>query len=165
MRSRWIKGGVIRLERLEIRGGDPCGICEAAQGYLLQFSNRLTLKQYRHINMTTDLDQRVTQLEADMEATQNILRQLAESQMRTEQSMNRLSERVDSFVYEVQRVLGNQGDRLSRIEAAVETLVATAQRHDRNAEADRAESRAFRQEMQSMTSRLDALVHYLMRQS
>jgi predicted nucleic acid-binding Zn-ribbon protein len=107
-----------------------------------------------------------------MEATQNILRQLAESQMRTEQSMNRLtervdrlSERVDSFVYEVQRVLGNQGDRLSRIEAAVETLVATAQRHDRNAEADRAESRAFRQEMQSMTSRLDALVHYLMRQS
>jgi predicted nucleic acid-binding Zn-ribbon protein len=100
-----------------------------------------------------------------MEATQNILRQLAESQMRTEQSMNRLTERVDSFVYEVQRVLGNQGDRLSRIEAAVETLVATAQRHDRNAEADRAESRAFRQEMQSMTSRLDALVHYLMRQS
>jgi polyhydroxyalkanoate synthesis regulator phasin len=53
-------------------------------------------------------------VEADMEATQNILRQLAESQVRTEQSMNRLtervdrlSERVDSFVYEVQRVLGN----------------------------------------------------------
>lgn len=114
--------------------------------------------------MTTDLDQRVTQLEADMEATQAILRQLAESQVRTEQTMNRLSERVDSFVFEAQRVLGNQGDRLSRIEAAVETLAATAQRHDRNAEADRAESRAFRVEMQSMTSRLDALVHYLMNQ-
>jgi len=28
--------------------------------------------------MTSHLDQRVTQLEADMEATQNILRQLAE---------------------------------------------------------------------------------------
>jgi ABC-type transporter Mla subunit MlaD len=88
--------------------------------------------------MTTNLDQRVTQLEADMEATQAILRQLAESQVRTEQSLDRLtgrvdrmSERVDSFVYEAQRVLGNQGDRLSRIEAAVETLVATAQRHDR----------------------------------
>jgi len=114
--------------------------------------------------MTTDLDQRVTQLEADMEATQGILRQLAESQVRTEQTMNRLSERVDSFVYEAQRVLGNQGDRLSRIESAVETLVSTAQRHDRDAEADRAESRAFRVEMQSMTSRLDALVHYLMNQ-
>jgi len=43
--------------------------------------------------------------------------------------------------------LGNQGDRLSRIESAVETLVATAQRHDRNAEADRAESAAVRVEM------------------
>lgn len=114
--------------------------------------------------MTTNLDQRVTKLEADMEATQAILRQLAESQVRTEQTMNRLSERVDSFVFEAQRVLGNQGDRLSRIEAAVETLAATAQRHDRNAEADRAESRAFRVEMHSMTSRLDALVHYLMNQ-
>lgn len=114
--------------------------------------------------MTINLDQRVTQLEADMEATQAILRQLAESQVRTEQTMNRLSERVDSFVFEAQRVLGNQGDRLSRIEAAVETLAATAQRHDRNAEADRAESSAFRLEMQSMTSRLDALVHYLLNQ-
>ena len=114
--------------------------------------------------MTSNLDQRVTQLEADMEATQNILRQLAESQLRTEQTVSRLSERVDSFVSEAQRVLGNQGDRLSRIESAVETLAATAQRHDRDAEADRAESRAFRVEIQSMTSRLDALVHYLMRQ-
>ena len=128
--------------------------------------------------MTTDLDHRVTQLEAGMEATQGILRQLAESQVRTEQTMNRLSERVDSFVYEAQRVLGNQGDRLSRIESAVETLVSTAQRHDRNAVADRAESaavrvemqarraesQAFRVEMQSMTSRLDALVHYLLKQ-
>jgi len=113
------------------------------------------------ISMTTDLDQRVTQLEADMEATQGILRQLAESQVRTEQTMNRLSERVDSFVFEAQRVLGNQGDRLSRIESAVETLVSTAQRHDRNAEADRAESAAFRVEIQSMTSRLDALLEYL----
>jgi septation ring formation regulator EzrA len=114
--------------------------------------------------MTIDLEQRVTQLETSMEATQAILRQLAESQVRTEQTVNRLSERVDSFVYEVQRVLGNQGDRLSRIEAAVETLAATAQRHDRNAEGDRAESRAFRMEMQSMVSRLDALVNYLMTQ-
>jgi len=121
--------------------------------------------------MTSNLDQRVTRLEGDMEATQNILRQLAESQVRTEQSINRLtervdrmSERVDSFVFEAQRVLGNQGDRLSRIESAVETLAATAQRHDRNAEADRAESRAFRVEIQGVTSRLDTLVHYLMRQ-
>jgi cell division protein FtsB len=56
--------------------------------------------------MTTDLDQRVTKLEADMEATQAILRQLAESQVRTEQTMNRLSEQVDSFAFEAQRVLG-----------------------------------------------------------
>jgi len=113
--------------------------------------------------MTSNLDQRVTQLESDMEATQNILRQLAESQLRTEQTVSRLSERVDSFVSEAQRVLGNQGDRLSRIESAVATLAATAQRHDRNAVADRAESRAFRVEIQGVTSRLDTLVHYLMR--
>jgi len=99
-----------------------------------------------------------------MEAIQEILRQLAESQLRTEQTMNRLSERVDSFAFEAQRVLGNQGDRLSRIESAVETLVSTAQRHDRNAVADRAESAAVRVEMQSMTNRLEALVHYLLKQ-
>jgi predicted nuclease with TOPRIM domain len=108
--------------------------------------------------MTTNLDQRVTQLEADMEATQASLRQLAESQVRSD-------ERLNSFIYEVQRLLSNHGGRLERIESGLETLVATAQRHDRNAEADRAESRAFRLEMQSMTSRLDALVHYLMRQN
>jgi len=99
-----------------------------------------------------------------MEAIQEILRQLAESQVRTEQTMNRLSERVDSFVYEAQRVLGNQGDRLSRIESAVETLAATAPQHDRDAEADRAESAAFRVEIRGITSRLDALLEYLKRE-
>jgi chromosome segregation ATPase len=121
--------------------------------------------------MTTDLDQRVTRLEADMEATQASLRQMAESQVRSD-------ERLNSFIYEVQRLLSNQGGRLERIEAAIETLVATAQRHDRDQAADRAEFQqrerereedradfqAFRSEMRGLTERLDNLVHYLLRQ-
>jgi chromosome segregation ATPase len=106
--------------------------------------------------MTTDLERRVTRLEADMEATQAILRELALSQVQANQ-------RMDSFIYEVQRLLSNHGGRLERVEAAIETLVATAQRHDREAEADRAESQAFRVEIRSLTSRLDTLVDYLMR--
>jgi len=75
-----------------------------------------------------------------------------------------MSARVDSFVFGAQTALGNQGDRLSRVEVLVETLAATAQCHDRNAEADWAESRAFRLEIQGVTSRRDTLVHYLMPQ-
>jgi DNA-binding transcriptional regulator YbjK len=114
--------------------------------------------------MTADLEQRVTKLEADMETTQAILRQLAESQVRTDQNLDRLSQRVDSFVYEAQRLLTNQGGKLERAEAALETLAATAQRHDRELREDRQQSQESQMRMDSMISRLDALVNYLMQQ-
>lgn len=115
-------------------------------------------------DMTTDLENRIDRLEA-------ILLQTAQLQQQNQQQLNELNNRlhqltmrVDSFVFEAQRVLSNHGDRLSRVEAAIETTVASYQRLDRNAEADRAEMRAAGQRMDSMIGRLDALMNYLMSQ-
>ncbi len=111
-----------------------------------------------------------------MEATQAILLKLAESQEQMQHQQDRtnqaiaqltgqidqLSEKIDAFVHEFQPVLSNHDDRLSRIKAAIEANADAIGRLTRNAESDRTEMRATHQRMDSMNTRLDALVNYLM---
>jgi hypothetical protein len=99
-----------------------------------------------------------------METLQQTLGQLAELQVANQRQLNQLSSRVDSFVFEAQRLFTKIGETSERNEAAVESLTESVGRLTRNSEADRVESAAFRTEMSSMVSRLDALVNYLMRQ-
>ncbi|WP_143467575.1 hypothetical protein [Leptolyngbya ohadii] len=99
-----------------------------------------------------------------METLQSALTQLAQAQIRTQQNIDQMTGRIDSFVYEVQRVLTNQSDRLSRIEAAIESNADAIGRLTRNSEADRAAFRSYTERTDAMIGRLDNLVDYLMRQ-
>lgn len=99
-----------------------------------------------------------------METLQATMQQLAQAQLRTQQNIDQLTGRIDSFVFEVQRVLTNQGDRLERIEAMVESNADAIGRLTRNSEADRVAFRSYTERTDAMIGRLDNLVDYLMRQ-
>jgi phage shock protein A len=49
----------------------------------------------------------------------------------TRQQLAQNSQRLDEFVYQAQRLLSNQGDRLARMESALESLVTLSQSHER----------------------------------
>ena len=95
-----------------------------------------------------------------------------------------LAQRLDSFIYESQRIARNTSERANRNEAAVEVLHnatgnlmrSVSELRDsvfetgnsvsmlqNEARADRAEFNRFIERTDSMISRLDALVNYLMR--
>jgi predicted nucleic acid-binding Zn-ribbon protein len=128
--------------------------------------------------MTMELERRVEQLEGNMEAVQQALGQLAQLQVANQQQLNQLSSnrvdqmsqqfdqmsnRVDSFVFEAQRLFTRLGEKSEQSEAAVESISESVGRLTRNAEADRAESRAFRERTDSILQRFDRLIDYLMR--
>jgi chromosome segregation ATPase len=47
------------------------------------------------------------------------------------QRMDATNQRLDEYIIQNQRVLSNQGDRLARVEATLETLVNLSQSHER----------------------------------
>ena len=102
----------------------------------------------------TTIDERVTKLENRMDTVEATLAEIAALHKKTD-------ERLDSFIRESSRLFANSGDRLNRIEAAVESLVQSVTYLSRKAEEDRAEFRAQGQRMDGMINRLDALVNYL----
>lgn len=134
--------------------------------------------------MTMELERRVERLEGNMEAVQQALGQLAQLQVANQQQLNQLSNRVDqmsqqfdqmsqrfdqmsnrvdSFVFEAQRLFARLSEKSERSEAAVESISESVGRLTRNAEADRIESRAFRERTDSILQRFDRLIDYLMR--
>ena len=153
--------------------------------------------------MNLPLEERVSTLEAQMEATQAILnqtvilqqqnveaiKQITIKQDRNSEAIAQGNERLDqmdrlqkqnieaiaeltakqkhndNLFAEVLRVMGNLGSRSNRNEAGVEALHDAVGRLTRAADADRQEMRNATNELRSMTSRLDALVNYLMKRS
>jgi hypothetical protein len=114
--------------------------------------------------MTTDLENRVKQLEGTMETVQATLQQIAQVQLDNAKTVERLSQRVDSFVFESQRLFARLGESSARSEAAIETLAALATRSDRDIAEQRDRFEASQQRQDSMIDRLDRLVNYLMGQ-
>ena len=115
--------------------------------------------------MTTELEQRVSSIEGSLE---RLLRLQEQNQMQLNETstwLHQLTMRVDSFVFESQRLFARLGERSESTTAAVDSLRESVTRIAQNAEADRTQSRATHERMDSMISRLDQLVGYLMRQS
>lgn len=83
--------------------------------------------------MANNTEQRVTSLEAAMV-------ELAQSQTRTGQ-------RLDEFISQSARLLGDHGSRLSRTEAQIESLVSLFQAADRRLNRLEAWTQAFDQRM------------------
>lgn len=125
----------------------------------------------------TTIEERVNRLEVDMEEIKAILRATAlQQQANTQaiaetraiadintQNIAAIGDRLDSFIYESQRVMLRLSESAARSEAAIESLIPLVQRLASNAEQDRNEFRSTTMALESMVSRLDALVNYLMR--
>jgi uncharacterized coiled-coil protein SlyX len=123
------------------------------------------------------IDERVNNLENRMSTVEATLERIATAQAQNQEQLNTLTQRLDgvtqrldSFIYESQRIARNISAKAERNEAGVETLRDATANLLRSiselrdeARADRAEFRAQNQRTDSMISRLDALVDYLMR--
>ena len=88
--------------------------------------------------MANDTEQRLTSLESAMV-------ELAQSQTQTGQ-------RLDEFISQTARLLGDHGSRLSRTEAQIESLLAVFQAADRRLNRLEAWSEAFDQRMLQLES-------------
>ena len=78
------------------------------------------------------IDERVTKLENRMDAVEATLARIAVVNEDTDRRLNNLTQRIDSFVRESSRIFGDHGERISRIEAAIESLVGAVQTTARN---------------------------------
>lgn len=93
--------------------------------------------------MANNTEPRVTALEAAMV-------ELAQAQTRTEQ-------RLDEFIHQAGRLLGDHGSRLSRIEAQIESLVALFQASDRRLNRVEAQIEALTESARASDRRLSRL--------
>lgn len=76
-------------------------------------------------------NERMDRVDAQIEATrQNLDEHIANSEI-THQQLTHNSQRLDEFIFQSQRLRNDHGDRLSRVEAALETLVSLSQSHER----------------------------------
>lgn len=130
------------------------------------------------------IEERVTNLENTMADVQATLAQVAQLQLANTQQLNQLTsdvaantqqlnklttdvtamdQWVKNFAFESQRLFTRIGGIAEKNEAAVDSLHQSVIRLTNNAEADRAESRERLNRMDSMISRMDTLIAYLMR--
>lgn len=97
------------------------------------------------------LDQRLDEHITNSEATRQRLDEYSANNEATRQ-------RLDSFVVESQRVRTDHGERLSRIEAGLETLVNMAQNHERRLTAREDRALEMDDRMVQVESSLETLV-------
>ncbi|MBW4465063.1 MAG: hypothetical protein KME07_06440 [Pegethrix bostrychoides GSE-TBD4-15B] len=114
--------------------------------------------------MTTELEQRVSSIEGTLDRLARLQEQNQMQLNETSTRLHQLTMRVDSFVFESQRLFARLGERAESNTAAVDSLRESVTRLTQTAEADRTQSRATTERMDSMISRLDRLVDYLMQQ-
>lgn len=114
--------------------------------------------------MTSDLEPRVAKLEVDMEELKQVVvqnnRQIGELSV----SLARLDARIDEFVFQAQRLLTGQAERLERVEGQAERADAIITRLDRNYEAQQSQLAEFRITTNAALERIDRVLDYLMRQ-
>lgn len=137
-------------------------------------------------------DQRLDTIEDELETVKRLLvsaasyaesanqglERLTERQDKTQAQLDRLSSKVDDlttiqsqtssrldeFIFQVQRLLTQNAERLIRVEGQADRLEALLIRLDRNYEAQQSQSREFQRTTQAALERIDRVVDYLMRQ-
>ena len=89
---------------------------------------------------------------------------LAESQAQTQTQLDQLSSRVSEFVFHVQRLLTQQGERLIPLEGQAERLEAVVRLLNRNYEAQQSQLQEFQQTTNAALERIDRVLDYLLRE-
>lgn len=117
--------------------------------------------------MTDRLDRIEAILQQTAQQQQQIMQQqqrFGQQQQQVEQQQQQLASRMDSLVFEVQRILGGLSERQNRTEAAIETLVDAVGRLTRNGEADRAIMRETQAQIREMQAEVNQIWQYLLNQ-
>ena len=87
--------------------------------------------------------------------TDQTIAALSQQSVRTEQTLNQLGQRVDSFVYEAQRLFTQIGGLAAETKASVDSLVAVTRVHSRHIEEMQAEVRGLQTENRRILERWD----------
>ncbi len=141
--------------------------------------------------MTRSPDQRIDTIEDELETVKRLLvsaasyaesanqglERLTERQDRTQAQLDRLSSKVDDlttiqsqtssrldeFIFQVQRLLTQNAERLIRVEGQADRLEALLIRLDRNYETQQSQFLEFQRTTNAALERIDRVVDYLMR--
>lgn len=119
--------------------------------------------------MTTE--QRLDRIEGNISSlteaqrrTQEQLDQLVQMQIQTQGKLNQMSNRVDEFVFQAQRLFSQSGGKLDNLEGQAERLEAIVRRLDRNYEEQQSQLREFRVTTNAALERIDRVLDFLVRQ-
>ena len=117
----------------------------------------LTAAQDRTQVQLDRLTDKVDSLTAAQDRTQVQLDQLAER-------VDRMGTRIDEFVFQVQRLLTHQGERLVIVEGQNERLVGVVQMLARNYEAQQSQLQEFQLTTNAALERIDRILDYLLKE-
>lgn len=90
--------------------------------------------------------------------------ELTAAQTRTQVQLNQLSEKVDEFVFQAQRLFTQSAERLIRVEGQAERLEAIVQLLNRNHTAQQSQLQEFQRTTNAALERIDRVLDYLLRQ-
>jgi chromosome segregation ATPase len=121
--------------------------------------------------------QRLDRTDAQIQANAAAIAQTSQDLATTNQQLAQTTQRLDEYIVQNQRVLTSQGDRLSRVEAALESLVSLSQSHEQRLTGresnllgvedrlDRIEANlaGFSEDMRSLSAAIDRLESILER--
>ncbi len=96
-------------------------------------------------------------------ATEAQLERTSLAQAATEAQLERTNQRLDEFIFQVQRLLSRDAERLDIVEGRIERLEAIAQRLDRNYEAQQSQFREFQITTRASQERQERVLEYLLR--
>jgi chromosome segregation ATPase len=96
-------------------------------------------------------------------ATEAQLERTSLAQAATEAQLERTNQRLDEFIFQVQRLLSRDAERLDIVEGRIERLEAIAQRLDRNYEAQQSQFQEFQLTTRASQERQERLLEYLLR--
>jgi chromosome segregation ATPase len=115
-------------------------------------------------------EQRLDRIEGDISSltitqrrTQSQLDQLAQMQIQTQAKLNQMSNRVDEFVFQAQRLFTQSAGKLDNAEGQTERLEAVVRRLDRNYEEQQSQLREFRLTTNAAPERIDRVLDFLVR--
>ena len=118
----------------------------------------------------TQAEERLSQVEEAQRRTQTQINQLVEVQLQTQMSINQmsnrvgqLSSRVDEFVFQSQRLFGQQASRLINVEGQTERFEAVIRKLDRNYEEQKASLNEYRKTTNATLERIDRILDYLVK--
>ncbi|NET57404.1 MAG: 6-aminohexanoate hydrolase [Symploca sp. SIO2E6] len=98
------------------------------------------------------------------ESTNERLDQLTVSQETTQTQLDQLSERVDAFIFNAQRLFSQTGERMIVVEGQTERLVGVVQMLQRNYSAQQSQLQEFQLTTNAALERMDRILDYLLKQ-